>query len=215
MVEKHFGMRLDIELGTRIMLDIDGMEGKMKSMVVGQEPSEFLIVKAPVGHAGVRRNLFEGNKVTVRYAHHGHVYGFDSFILAVVNKPRSLLFLDYPTKIAQASLRKNERFDCYIPCKAAFNDNEEQGTIVDASLCGCRCLLPSLSRHSERKPPRIDQEIVLSFESPADETQMEIAARVINTTEYHSAARVGMAFNEGTDELEERIKNLTGFLSIQ
>ena len=208
-------MRLNIELGTRIMLDIDGMDGKMKSIVIGQEPSEFLIVKAPVGHAGVRRKLFEGNKVTVRYAQHEHVYGFESFILALVNKPWSLLFLDYPTNVEQASLRKYERYDCYIPCRARFNDIEEQGTIIDASLTGCRCLLPSLSRNSKSKPPDIDQEIVLSFESPADEAQIEIEARVINTTEYHSAARVGMAFNESTDELKESIKNLTGFLAIQ
>ena len=215
MSEQHLGMRLNIELGTELMLDVHGMEGKMKSRLIGHEPSEFLIVRTPIGYVGVRRNLFEGNKVTVRYIHHGNVYGFESFILTLVNKPKSLLFLDYPTKVAQVSLRKNERYDCYIPCVANFDNKEEKATIMDLSLTGCRCLLPNISHRSKRKPPEIDKEIMLRFESPAHGESIEIKAHVMNVTDYHSAARVGMVFDNRTDANHDGIKKLINFLAIQ
>ncbi len=215
MAEQKFGMHLNVEFGTLVMLDVKGIEGKMKSILVGEDPSEYLIVKSPVGYAGVRRQLFEGNKVTVRYVQHGHVYAFESFILALVKKPTNLLFLDYPTNVMHATLRKNERFDCYISCNAQFNNIDHNGTIMDVSITGCRCLLASHSHSEEGKAPETGQEIVLNFESPENETRMEITARVINVTDYHSAARLGVQFTNIAGEAQRRIKNLTNFLAIQ
>ncbi len=212
-VESQLGNRVDIDSGARIMIDVLGTDSKMKSTMIGQVPSEYLIIKMPVGKSGVRSKLYEGNKVTVRYAHHGNVYGFESFILGQVDKPGSMLFLDYPIKIAQASRRGKERHGCYIPCMTRYKDKELVGTILDFSSGGCRCILSEPGKANKSMLPKPDEDLVLTFKSPEDESEMEIDVRVVSATDYHSAARFGMTFNNSEEGIEEKVESLLGFLA--
>ena len=99
--ERPFGQRIEIELGTDLTLDIQGLEGKMKSNLVGLVPSEFLIIAAPVGVTGIRQRLFEGNKMTLRYRQHGSVYGFKTQIITMITKPKPMLILALSAKNGQ------------------------------------------------------------------------------------------------------------------
>lgn len=212
MTEKQFGQRINIEIGASLLLNIEGMEEKLKSHLIGLIPSEFIIIKAPIGYSGINEKLFEGNKVTVRYIQHGHAYGFESYIISVVTKPKTMIILSYPTTIATASLRKTERYDCYIPCILEIEGQEHAGTIMDLSLKGCRCLLPELSSKSQRLIEKDALSATLKFESPCDNNNIELSALIVNKSDYKSASKIGIIFDSLDDDVEKSLTMITEFL---
>jgi len=212
MAKKIFGQRINIEMGTSLLLNIEGIEEKLKSHLIGLIPSEFIIIKAPIGYSGIREKLFEGNKVTIRYIQHGHAYGFESSIISLVTKPKTMLILNYPTTVDTASFRKTERFDCYIPCIIEIEGQDYTSTIMDISLKGCRCLLPELSSKTQRI---VDQNVLsatLKFESPSDKDNIELSALIVNVSDYKSASKVGIKFDNLDNGVERRLVRITEFL---
>jgi len=212
MVEKQFGQRINIELGASLMINIKGIETKLKSHLIGLVPSEFIIIKAPIGHTGIREKLIAGNKVTVRYIQHGHVYGFESFVIDLITKPKTMLVIDYPTKVATASIRKSARHDCYIPCSLNIEGKEYQATIMDFSYKGCRCLLSGLPEQLERKIEGDALDATLKFDAPNDKANIEFSVQIVNSTEYKSASKLGVAFGELEEETEQRLIKIAEYL---
>jgi c-di-GMP-binding flagellar brake protein YcgR len=210
--KNQFKQRINIDVGANLMLEIDGIDGKLKSHMIGMIPSEFIIIKAPIGHAGVREKLFEGNKVTVRYIQHSHVYGFESYIISLITKPKTMIILDYPTSVVTVSLRKSERYDCYIPCTTEIDGKEYSGTLMDISEKGCRCLISGLPEQFQRKVEAGDLTGVLKFESPSDKEDIEIPVVFVNQSDYKSAKKTGLSFEVLDKETELRVIKLTQFL---
>ena len=212
MAKKQFGQRIDIEMGASLLLKIDGIDEKLKSHLIGLIPSEFIIIKAPIGYSGIKEKLFEGNKVTIRYIQHGHAYGFESFIISLVTKPKTMLILNYPTTVATASIRKTERYDCYIPCILEIEGQDYAGTIMDISLKGCCCLLSGLSSKFQRSIENNALSATLKFESPSDKNDIELSALIVNKSDYKSASKIGIAFDNLDNEVERRLVRITEFL---
>ena len=212
MAEKKIGERIDIGMGTGMMLDIEGVDGKVKSRLVGLVPSEFIIVTAPIGHAGIREKLFGGNKLTLRYIFAGKVYGFETEIIAMITKPKSMLVIHYPSTFMTASLRKSERYDCYIPCKMKIDNTDYEGTIMDFSTSGVRCLIPGLSEKIQRDIASDGVDGVLIFDAPNDKKSLDISVTIVNQTEYKSASKVGVAFDAFDDDVQVRVDKLAEFL---
>ena len=212
MATKQFGQRISIEMGASLLLSIEGIEEKLKSHLIGLVPSEFIIIKAPIGYSGIKEKLIEGNKVTVRYIQHGQAYGFETFIISLVTKPKTMLILSYPTTVTTASLRKAERYDCYIPCVLEIEGQDHAGTIMDISLIGCRCLLQELSSKSQRLIEKSPLSATLKFESPSDKDNIDLPTLIVNSSVYKSASKVGMTFDNLDDEVEKRLLRITEFL---
>ncbi len=212
MAKQIFGQRINIEMGTSLLLNIEGIEGKLKSYLIGLIPSEFMIIKAPIGYSGIKEKLFEGNKVTVRYIQHGQAYGFESFIMTVVTKPKTMLILSYPTTINTVSLRKTERYDCYIPCVLEIEGQDFTGTIMDISLSGCRCLIPELPSKIQRSVNKDTISGTLKFESPNNKDNLELSVLVVNKSDYKSASKIGLSFDNLDSEVERTLVRVTEFL---
>lgn len=210
--ERPFGQRIEIELGTDLTLDIQGLEGKVKSNLVGLVPSEFLIIAAPVGVTGIRQRLFEGNKVTLRYRQHGSVHGFETQIITMITKPKPMLILHYPQKSASVTLRKSARVYCFINCTLEIDNEEYPGTIMDISASGCRCLVPMLSDTHKRTIDKEGIEAKLAFTAPNDKNEMEVWVKIVNQTDERAASKLGIGFSEPEEELAGRIKRLCEFL---
>lgn len=211
MSQNTSGLRLNMDLGTALQIEIQGLDAKIKTKLIGMESWEYLIIKAPVGYAGIRNKMVEGNKVIVRYVQEGNVYGFEAFILAVIDKPTSLLVIDYPKVVAEKTLRKSERKDCYINCMIEINGQETEGALVDISTTGCRCIAPNI-RTKDAQDPQIGSSIILVFDSPAEDWQMVLEGSIANTTEYHAAARLGIKFDEGVEDKIPHIEKLIAHL---
>ena len=110
-----------------------------------------------------------------------------------------MLILDYPTIVAATSLRKTERYDCYIPCVLEIDGQDFAGTVMDISLEGCRCLLPDLSSKSQRIIEKNALSATLKFESPSNKDDIEISALILNKTDYKSVTKIGIKFENLDD----------------
>lgn len=212
MAKQIFGQRINIDMGTSLLLNIEGIEEKLKSYLIGLVPSEFMIIKAPIGYSGIKEKLFEGNKLTIRYLQSGQAYGFESFIISLVTKPKTMLILSYPTTINTVSLRKTERYDCYIPCILEIEGQDFTGTIMDISLKGCSCLLQGLPSKLQRTVDKNALNGTLKFESPIDKDNIELSTLIVNQSGYKSASEIGMLFDNMDSEVERNLARITEFL---
>ncbi|MDY6989649.1 MAG: flagellar brake protein [Thermodesulfobacteriota bacterium] len=131
------GMRLHVELGSQLSIQIEGMEEHFESILVGLEPPGYLIVQMPL-LVDVGRHFEEGNRFVVRYFCLGNAYEFRSTVLASIVKPFRLIFLSYPETVVSLNLRKSRRISCYIPAVAQFDGREVKGVISDISHEGCQ-----------------------------------------------------------------------------
>ena len=146
------GKILNIGLGTRLQVQLSGMEGQFKSNMIGMEPERYLIVQVPM-MTGILNKLHEGNRATLRYLYSGYIYGFTSSVMHFSTKPAPLLFLAYPKTVEIIELRKSKRVDCFFPGQAIIQEYEYPGAIVDISSGGCKF---SLDSSSEAKVPQIE-----------------------------------------------------------
>ena len=211
MAKNNTGLRLNIEVGIPLQIEIHGLDAKIKTKLIGMETWEYLIIKAPVGYAGIRNLMVEGNKVVVRYVQEGTVYGFEAYIKCVIDKPTSLLVIDYPRSVEEKSLRKSERKDCYITCMIDIDGKESEGALVDISKAGCRCIAPNIHA-ADNTAPSNGSSISIVFDSPAEDWQMVLEGLIVNTTEYHAAARLGIKFTDGIEDKLPHIEKLLAHL---
>ncbi|MDY6954562.1 MAG: flagellar brake protein [Thermodesulfobacteriota bacterium] len=131
------GMRLNVELGSQLSIQIEGMEEHFESILVGLEPPAYLIIQMPL-MVDVGRHFEEGNGFVVRYFSLGNAYEFRSTVLASIVKPFRLIFLSYPEAVVSLNWRRSRRISCYIPAIAQFDGQEIKGVISDISREGCR-----------------------------------------------------------------------------
>lgn len=115
----NVGKSFLVPLGTRLQVEIGGVDIKLESYCVGLIPDDAIIIKYPqTGNLGsISHKLFKGNKVTLRYIYGGSVFAFQSEVLGVTSEPFRLVFIAYPALIARHRLRKNSRVQCYLPAE--------------------------------------------------------------------------------------------------
>lgn len=214
MAKKEFGKIINIDMGESLLLNIEGIEGKLKSHLIGLIPSEFIIIKAPIGYSGINKYLFEGNKLDVRYIKYGHAYHFETNIISLVTKPKSMLILDYPTTVDSASFRSSERHDCFILCIIEIEGQEYKGNIMDISLEGCRCMITELSSKYKRIIKKDSLNATLKFESPSDKNDIELPVLIVNKSAYKSSSKLGIKFDNIEDETKSRLVSITEFLDM-
>lgn len=208
---KQHGLRLNVDIGTPLHINIQGVEGKIKSKLIGMEAWEYLIIKAPVGYAGIRTKLTEGNRVVIRFLQEGSVFGFEAYILAVIDKPATLLVIDYPRKIEEKSLREAKRLDCYIPCSLLVDQKPAEGSVIDISSSGCRFVVASHSGLTQINPEK-DSPVIIKFDSPAENWQFELEGVIANTSEYQTTASFGVRFNQEADKQRRHLEQLIEYL---
>lgn len=212
MAEQKFGSKVDIELGTKLMLEVDGIKGKMASYLVGLVPDEYILVKAPSGTPGLNKYFNEGNKITVRYIKYENAYGFEVFITNFITSPKAILALDYPTRIASHSLRKSQRTNCYMLCKVQFDGDEADGVIMDFSKTGCRCIVFNLPAVKAKKLDGENATVQLVFKPPKNESDISINSDVKYFIDYKGSHKLGISFGELEEEQQAIIDSTYDYL---
>lgn len=196
------GMRLTAEPGSQMMLQFEGIEDRLKSILVGLEPSSYLIIRAPLFVD--RSMLQEGKPVIVRYVYCGSVYGFRTSIISSIRRPFPLLFLAYPGSVEKFNLRKKVRVSCHIPGAMTFNSENLAGLILDISESGCRFV---------GKAPKVEaavqvaagDEIEISFPLLGLEGLQIFRAKARTISQDRETISVGMEFLEMEPEMSNRI----------
>jgi len=212
----NVGKSFLLPIGTRLQMDIGGIDIKLESFVVGLLPDDAIIIKHPfTGSLGsIAHKLYKGNKVTVRYIYGGSVFAFQSELLGVTSDPFRLIFIAYPSLIARHKLRKNSRVQCYLPAEMFLknkNDTEiisdvgYNGIVSDLSIQGC-CfgMIRSLTH---QKPPhiRIEGIVAVRIQLPGIETKVEINGSVRRSEMDANKMNIGIQFKEIDEDIKNKI----------
>jgi c-di-GMP-binding flagellar brake protein YcgR len=200
------GKILNIGLGTTVHVHISGMDGQFKSIMVGQEPQKYLMIRLPLS-SDVFNKLYEGNRAKVRYMYSGSVYGFLSTVLHYIDKPSSLLFLAYPKTVDILESRRSRRVDCYFSGTATIREKECSGTVVDISIEGCKF---SIDTSGDQRVPVIELEeaISLSFQLIGNSQLDPVFGKVRNISRDGEKVVVGVQFNALDPETRKCIEIL-------
>jgi c-di-GMP-binding flagellar brake protein YcgR len=204
------GMRLNIEWGSPLSMQMEAMEDHFESVLVGLEPPAYLIVQMPL-IADPERRFTEGQHFVVRYFSMGNAYEFRSRVLGFILKPFRLIFLSYPDSVVSLHWRKSPRRSCYIPAVAAFEGREVKGVISDISRDGCKFNIkvpPGL------KPLQVHviDNIKLSFTLLGMEGIQHFQGKVRNTNQDRERIALGIELEDLDAEIAHRISSHIGGL---
>lgn len=129
---------LRIKLGTQVIIQFEGDDTRIKTLFVGMEAGNYLILRIP-RQAPVDRLLKEGKPLVGRYADEGSIYGFKATFLGHCRMPLRLLFVSYPKRVENVNLRKEPRIDCHLPAEVSVHDGTWiPGFLSDLSFGGCK-----------------------------------------------------------------------------
>lgn len=202
------GRRILIELGSQLQIEIEGVAFRFKSVLVGMESDEYLIIKTPMvpsdaPFSSIKQKLFQGTQIIVRYIYKGTVFGFQSKLIESISTPVRLLFVEYPKIVENYDLRSQERTDCFLPAKIKIMDKEEHGAILDISEKGCRCLIKALK--DEKLPSaQIDEQVTLTCQFPGIGAEQVVLGNVKNISRDKQEMILGIAFHE----IAARVKDI-------
>ena len=129
--------KLAIALGSELNMQVEGMEEKFKSILVGIEAPTYLMVRMQIP-TKFRSQIDKGTTFMIRYVYMGNLYGFKTKSLGSVNKPYKVAFLSYPEKVESLNIRKAQRVSCYIPATLDLNDGQFRGLALEISKSGTR-----------------------------------------------------------------------------
>ncbi|MGR3178500.1 MAG: PilZ domain-containing protein [Candidatus Anammoxibacter sp.] len=132
-------VRLAIEMGTAMQLQIIGVGTRFKSSLVGMEAGQYLIAKMPmIIDEGFEKRCIKniGVEVDCNYVYKGSVFGFQSNLLDIILNPAKLIVIRYPLQVSEHNRRSTERLSCILPGKIKLGTNTLDVTIKDLSLTG-------------------------------------------------------------------------------
>jgi hypothetical protein len=123
----------------------------------------------------------------------------------VLNSPRQLLFIDYPSVIHFHDIRKTERAAASFPCTMKTQDGILfNGLFRDISSSGA---LLKLTRKENDTLPEIDisQWVTLSCSLPEIDEQLELVGIIKNFKKDERGIQLGLEFSTTYPELEQSI----------
>ncbi len=185
---------LEIDIPTKIVFQLNGVESFLKSELVGMDPDNYLIVKSPRGDLQIKNKIAPGNLVLVNYLYRGCVYTFQSHILGSAERPFNLFFLSYPKVVSRKELRRDKRVDCYLAATLNVNGETLHGAIVDISQSGCKFVCVYKVPSSQLPNLEVGQRVELTIDSAPD--QGSFAAVMRNKRLDKKALSLGLEFQD-------------------
>ena len=209
------GMRLALNIGQNLSIEFDSIEGVLESLLVGMIPDHLLIITTPSHFIVTDTGVKVGQVIVVKFTHMEKLFLFRARVSRVLNTPRHLIFLDYPSVIHFHDIRKAERAAASFPCSlkteegAVFN-----GLFKDISSSGA---LLKVSQQENENLPEIDiaQRLWLSCVLPEIDEQLELVGIVKNFKKDERGIQVGLEFSTSHPQLDESINRYLKTVKLQ
>ena len=200
------GKRVSIELGTQLQIRIEGVDYNLSSTLIGMEPDNYLIIKAPGSMLAVaKQKLFRRCKIIVRYLYKGSVFGFKSELIEDIYNPLKLLFVEYPEIIEEHNLRSGERVNCVLPIKIEISNTVSSGVILDICREGCCCVIRKADQDKEIASIQIDQQIALICQFPQIDGEHKVSGKVRSIRRDKKQITLGIIFDGIGPKIEDII----------
>jgi hypothetical protein len=197
-------MRLNIDLGDRVIIKGDLPGKDLSCILVGLEAPQYLIVRKPEAQEPSRFSA--GQEVVVRYFHNAEIYRFRANVCGEINDPVELLFLSYPHRVEDGEERKTPRINCEIPATASIDKAMLNGLITDISSQGCRFIvnLPGgIQPYQVKVLTDVNLSIALQDEAPPQ----ELSGRVRNTNIDRFRIALGIEFEKLSERIADSLKS--------
>ncbi len=140
-VEALFNLKksqaLNIDIGTKVYLSIEGVSFNVSSIFVGLLDDEYVIITLPKRFKTVQSKLFPGNKMVVKYLHSGSLYAFQTAIIEIITRPIRTIAIEYPKIVQNQELRGTRRNNVAIPARVEIKRHDLPVVVFDISRHGC------------------------------------------------------------------------------
>lgn len=203
---RHKATPIPIGIGTQLQIKVGGVEERLKSVLIGMEVDEYLVMIAPVSttFGSITQKFYEGNKITVQYLHGGTVFGFYSKIIGAINSPRKLLFVEYPNSVEKRNVRTSKRVDCLLPATIEIHKKAHRGVIRDISEGGCLCLI-RYEKDKTLPSARVNSHISLRFQLPGVDGEQSALVEIRGVKLDIEGKTFGLRFLELPPEAQRQI----------
>ncbi len=196
--------KLAIALGNELTMQIDGMEEKFKSILIGIEAPSYLMVRMQVP-TRFRSQIDKGTTFMVRYIYMGNLYGFTTKSLGSVEKPYKITFLSYPDKVESLNIRKSKRVSCFIPATLELGKEQIRGLVMEISKSGIRFTLKA--DKDDTKDVKINDPLKISFPLLGFEGIHRFNGIIKSIISDTAGISFGIQFEEIDSSLEHMIEN--------
>jgi c-di-GMP-binding flagellar brake protein YcgR len=196
-------MRLDIDLGDRVIIKGDSPGQDLSCVLVGLEAPHYLIVRKP--QSQVTRRFRAGEELVVRYVHQAEIYRFRATVTGQINDPAELLFISYPDLVEDGEERKSVRVSCEIPATASIDKAMLNGLITDISSQGCRFIV-NLPGGIQPYQVKVLTDVNLSIALQDQAPPQELSGRVRNTNIDRFRIALGIEFEKLSDRIADSLK---------
>jgi len=197
-------LRINVSIGTPLLIQVEGIQGRLKSTLIGMDPGCYLIVKFPQLF-GLVGKLTTGSNVIVRYISEGNIYGFESEVLETALKPGRIIFLKYPKVVETHCLRKFKRLSCSIPAVAELNEKGTyEGLILDISRGGCKFTI-NTPEETTIEDADLDITVNLSFQLPGLSDKYSLSGSIKSLNKDKSQISIGIEFIQANTEVLDKI----------
>lgn len=214
--------KVPISLGIEVLLEIKGIDSRLRSFVTGLHHGEYLLIQCP-RIPGIETKLYEGNRIRVVYLHDGTVCAFKTQILNFIRNPSRLIFLSYPDSVDVLELRKNPRISCFLKAsvRSKEHNTEYDGVVLDINSEGCRFATspPSEVVHSSGqvlRPIHVGEKIEVTVEFAGPKESISFLGVVRNIAESKNRISMGIQFAESNTDaittVDNYIKTVLNFL---
>ncbi len=205
-----------IGVGTDLMIYIDGIDYRLRSVLIGIKKNDYLILDCPK-MTGIETKLFDGNKINIVFLYEGVVYGCRSAIINFIRNPTRLIFASYPYKIEKMELRASKRIACYIPSTFQLEEDPTvfNGVIVDISKGGCR-LVTNSDDSIDVSTFKVSGRVHMTLQLIGTDNTVNLAGEIQSLSLDRRKVSVGLRFaeldNNVMNKLDEYIQNVVDFL---
>lgn len=213
--QRTTGARLSLEIGTRMALSLDdlqGVKGRIAAELVGMVHFEYLILRLP-WVPGLRSRLVGGASATARFVSEGELCGFFAPVLTHITKPSLLLFLEYPDMVEKLVLRQHKRMQCALPVQVHSRRGDAQGVIGDLSRGGCHMVVNIQGQQSLRQTV-VEDVLVLRVPLNAEGIPFAVTCTVRNVEFDINRMHLGLAFTEADNEFWEELESFLGTANL-
>lgn len=207
---------LQVAVGTPLLMEIPGLQMRVKCELVGIASTEFLMLR--LNHSDLagtfRSDAVKDCPVILRFIYNGTVYGFETMVVNAVSSPARVLFVDYPEEIEQHNTRVTPRYDCLLPARTCIGNDGVESIVVDISLHGCRCSLKTVDAESAEGLDgmlNLDAEVGMKIKLPGVAEELTLTGVVRNISKDSEKTNFGVKFKEMDPEVKSRFE---GFLSM-
>ena len=199
------GMRLALNIGQVLTVEFDAIESALESMLVGMIPDHFLIITTPSHFIVTDTEVRQGQIILVKFTHMEKLFLFRARVSRVLDSPRQLLFIDYPSVIHFHDIRKTGRAAASFPCTMKTQDGDLfNGVFKDISSSGA--LLELTIKENDTLPEiDISQWVTLGCALPEIDEQLELVGIIKNFKKDERGIQLGLEFSTAYPKLEQSI----------